>query len=244
LLLAALLAQSCRCSSSDPQITTGSGGSAEVKAGTGSAPVAAGPKTTLDITLPKVSGKPPVKTTGPVSKAVLDKLSAMEFPEFKREVSPFPNAVVIRQRAETKPKVSINIYVVPCDNDKNKCRPMKLDAWKADEAKIKEVALEQELRDRPDTIWEIAETSIGGVPAISVYQAAHFFGKDQRDNPVAAYSHAYTLHYNDGHNTLRVIATFSDNPRKSLEAMTKAIPRAFLEKAAVAFLDAYGQAWQ
>ena len=37
-----------------------------------------------------------------------------------------------------------------------------------------------------------------------------------------------------------MIATFSDNPRKTLGKLTQALPRAFLEKAAMAFLDAYG----
>ena len=186
LVFAALLAQSCRCSSSSNQTAgSGSGGSGEVavKAGSGSAPTggSAAQKSTLDIQLPVVSGKPPIKTTAPVPKAQFDKLIAMEFPGFKREATTYPTGIQIRQRTvDTRPKMSINVYVVPCDDGKFKCVPMKLEAWKADEARLKDIALDKELHGRPDTVFQIEQTSIGGVPAISVYQAAHFSVRTRR----------------------------------------------------------------
>ena len=55
-------------------------------------------------------------------------------------------------------------------------RPMKLDAWQADRAQIENDMLDPKLQVRPDTVFEIGATSIAGAPAISVYQAAQFFG--------------------------------------------------------------------
>ena len=54
-------------------------------------------------------------------------------------------------------------------------------------------------------------SSIGGVPAIYVYQAGQYFGRDERGNPVSSYSHAYSLYFNDGINFLRVSVSFADD---------------------------------
>jgi hypothetical protein len=225
-----LIATACQS-----KTTTGSG------SGSGTAaPVKE--RTTLDIKLPAVSGKPPVKTTAPLDKAQLAQLAKLTFPEFTLEVTDYPTSVAIRQRATLRPKMSVNIAISPC-TEQLSCTPMSLDAWRKDEPALK-AKVDPDLVNRPDSIFEIGETSIGGTPAMFVYQAGQFFGKNELGNPASSYSNAYTLHYNDGVNLLRVTVSYSDSPRTTLQDMLGALPRPFLERVATAFLDAYGQAWR
>lgn len=233
-MFAALLA----CSSSRDK-----GAGSGAASGSAPAPPPTKERTTLDITLPASSGKPPTKTTSPVSRAALDRVAAMRFDDFSLEVNPYPVNVAIRQRAQLEPKLSVNIFIAPCNDTSFKCRPMSLDAWQADKAQIENDLLDPKLQKRADTTFEIEASSIAGAPLIGIYQAAQFFGKDDNDNPVSSYSLAYSLYYNDGVNFLRVSASYSGQPYQTLDEMRRALPRAFLAKAAVAFLDVYGQTW-
>jgi hypothetical protein len=217
--------------------TTTNGGS-----GSGTATVPVKERTTLDIKLPAPSGKPPVKTTAPIDKTQLAKLAKLGFAEFTLEVTDYPTSVAIRQRAMLQPKMSVNIAISPC-NAQIPCTPMSLEAWRKDEPALK-AKVDPDLVNRPDSIFELGETSIGGTPAIFVFQAGQFFGKTELGNAASSYSNAYTLHYNDGVNLLRVTASYSDGPRTTLQDMLNALPRPFLERVTLAFLDAYGQAWR
>lgn len=228
-VFAALLAQSCRCQDGTPPAPTG---------GSSAAPITE--RTTLDIQLPKLSGKPPAKTTAPITK--FDKLTALRFPDFQLEATPYPTSIALKQRTELRPRVSVYVHVTPC-GPMEKCLPMNVDAWRGDIERLKAISLAPSLHDRPDTVFDVNASSIANVPVISVYQVGQFFGTDHNNNPSRAYSHAYSLYYNDGVNALRVIASYSDDPRPSMGEMKSTVPRAFLEKAATAFLDAYGQAW-
>ncbi len=58
-----------------------------------------------------------------------------------------------------------------------------------------------------------------------------------------AWSHAYTLYYNDGQNQIRIVSEYKDDPLVTKEAMAKEVPREDLENVARAFLDVYTQAW-
>lgn len=212
--------------------------------GSGSAPVPAAvnaKRSTLDIKLPAPSGKPPKPTTAPMDQALADKLVALRFDEFTIEMTPYPDSISIRQRASLRPRMSVNIAIGRCGTI-NVCRKMELPAWEADKAKLKQ-AVDPALRDRPDSVFEIAASELAGAPVIVVYQAGQYFGPDENNNPVGSFSHAVTVHYNDGINFMRVIATFADNARNTLQEMQAALPRDFLERTAKAFLDAYGQAW-
>jgi hypothetical protein len=228
------------CQQSNPQPSTGSGSGSQPAPIPAAKPVTK-PKSTLDLALPPSSGKPPKKTTAPMSQAIADKLVALRFPDFTIEMTPYPDSIAIRQRANARPRMSVNIAVGRC-GAVNACRPMEVAAWRADKATLMQT-VDPQLRDRPDSVFEIDSASINGAPAISVYQAGQFFGTDEAGNPVGSFSHALTLHYNDGVNFLRVTASFSDNARDSIADMQAALPRPFLERVTAAFLDAYGQAW-
>ena len=195
---------------------------------------------TTDIPL-VVSGKPPRATTATLDGKALARLGKLTFPHFSLELTPYPTSMAIRQRATTRPRMSVNIALGGCSQELP-CRPIKLEAWRADEAKL-EADVDPALVGRPDSTFEIGETTLGGAPAIFVYQAGQFFGKDERGNPVGSYSHAYTVHYNDGVNFLRVAVAFTDDARDTLADMKRALPRDFLQRVAIAFADAYAQAW-
>lgn len=198
-------------------------------------------RTTVDIKLPALSGKPPIKTTAPMDQPLADKLVALRFDEFTVEMTPYPDSIAIRQRASLRPRMSVNIAIGRC-GAVHPCRAMELAVWQADKAKLLQ-AVDPALRERLDSVFEISGRELGGAPIIEIYQAGQYFGPDANGNQVGSYSHAVTLHYNDGINFLRVTATFADNARDSLADMQAALPRPFLERAAMAFLDAYAQAW-
>jgi len=243
LCLAAVLS-ACQCQSNSTTSGAASGSGSGNGSSVGSNPgSASATRTTLEIKLPALSGKPPVKTTSPITPAQLKQLAALTFDEFSLEATEYPVSVAIRQRAQLRPKISINILIAPCNETNFKCLPMTLDAWRGDQAKLEEKMVNADLLKRRDTIFELGASSIAGVPLIYTYQAGQSFGQDETGQSTGTYSLAYALHYNDGVNMLRVIVTFSDDPRPTLAEMRRAMPRDFMEKAAAAFLDAYGQAW-
>ncbi len=231
-LLPVLVLVACQ-QSAQPQAGSGTGSA--------TAPVNPAKRSTLDIKLPALSGKPPIKTTAPMDQALADKLVALRFDDFTIEMTPYPDSIAIRQRASLRPRMSVNIAIGRCGSV-NPCRPMELGVWQADKAKLLQ-AVHPALRDRPDSVFEISSRELAGAPIIAIYQAGQHFGPDADGNAVGSFSHAVTLHYNDGVNFLRVTATFADNARDSLADMQAALPRPFLERTATAFLDAYGQAW-
>jgi hypothetical protein len=194
-----------------------------------------------EIKLPPLSGKPPAKTTAPLTKAQLDALSLMKFDDFELEMSPYPTRIAIRQRAKVRPNMSVNVTIAHC-TETAKCRPMTLEAWRADEH-LRTRLLGPELVIRPDSILELGATTIGGAPAVFAYQAGWHFGKDENGNPGSSYSHAYTLYYNDQQNSLTVAVSYTDHPKASLAEMMTVLPKARMAQVAAAFMDAYGQAW-
>jgi hypothetical protein len=228
----------CQCQSKAPG--TGSGSASGTGSGSGSA--TAKKRSTLDITLPPLSGKPPKKRPAPLTAEEADELATKTFEDFSLELTKGNAGVAIRQRAKLEPGMSVNIFLAPC-SETYKCRPMTVEAWKADEDKLKKALVDPDLVKRPDSIFEIGATTVGGAPAISIYQAGHFFGTDENKNPVSSYSLAYSIFYNDGVNFLRVSVNYSDDPTGSLAQMQTQLPRPFMEKVALAFVDAYGQLW-
>jgi hypothetical protein len=236
--LCLVLLGACQCQSKAP--STGSGSASGSGSGSASS-VPPKKRSTLDITLPALSGKPPNKSAV-LTAEVADQIATRTFDDFSLEVTKGNAGVAIRQRAKTAPGMSVNVFLAPC-SETYKCRPMTVEAWKADEDKLKKALVDADLIKRPDSIFEIGATSIGGAPAISIYQAGHFFGTDDNKNPVSSYSLAYSIFYNDGTNFLRVTVNYSDDPMGSLAQMQQQLPRPFMTQVALAFLDAYGQMW-
>ena len=136
--------------------------------------------------------------------------------------------------------MSVTLLIRPC-GPTVECVPMDLAKWKADE-KFSNTILGK-LKDAKDTQFEIGSTDFAGQTMITSYVLGQAFNTDLNGNSPGTYKYAYGLHYNDGTNMIQVIAGYGDMPLKTKEAMTAAIPRADLEKAAHAFMDVYTHAW-
>lgn len=210
-----------------------------------------------DIALPKASHRPPSKTTGPIDLATYDKLQRLSFPRFvARPRHKSATGVEIRQITEDHPRIWVTITIGPCQPQAilGDCTPMTLDNWRARIAELKAALLHPALIAAPDTVFEIGTAMLNGVAWIYQYQlgqtqpmsAAGASGSnvsDTRRQGEFAWSHAYVLFYNDGHNQIRVVAEYKDDPVGSKAEMAKVVTRADLENAAKAFADAYTQSW-
>jgi hypothetical protein len=225
-----------------------------------------------DIQLPHGDGSPPVKTTGTLDAATLDKLQKMSFKGFQLSAhGRVAGLMEVRQTTEDFPKIRATVTVAACDKERP-CWPMTLEAWKPHFGEMKAVLLLEELRDLPDTVFDINMTTVNGVGFIYQYQlaqspmvpqeapgsgsakaatketakgsgAAGSANKPTFDPGHLAFSHAYTLFYNDGHNQIRVVAEYKDDAATSKEAMAKLVPKEDLEAIAKAFADVYTHAW-
>jgi hypothetical protein len=235
-MLASVLAIACQNKKQQP--AAGSAGSGI--AGSAGSPVAkptagsAGDYAS-EIVLPKSTKTPPVKTTTPVDQPRLEKLAAIDFDGFNKDKRRLEKTVLdIRYTTRARPKLAVTINVAPCFD----CKPMVDTEWKKDSEAMKQL-LAEELRNRPDTVFEIATADLYGARVISQYQLGYFFGDEG-----GAYSHAYALYFNDGVNFIRVVAEYKDDPPSSRQDMINLAPREDLEKLARAFLDVYTHAWQ
>jgi hypothetical protein len=198
-----------------------------------------GPPTQNVLDLPPSSHAPPVKTTRPLGKAEYEKMSALEYPGWKRDVRYLNDkALEIHYKTEARPTLDVAIVASPCFD----CMPPELARWKAKEAALRNV-LPPELRERKDTVFEIGEVKLAGAPLIFTYQLGHGYGPGESQNREGPYSDAYTAYHNDGINQLRVMAMYADDPVATRDELANLAPRKDLEMIALAFLDAYTHAW-
>src|SRR5262249_45897422 len=108
------------------------------------------------------------------------KLSELTFPHFEPKVRALTDKLLdIRYLTEPRPKVAVTITVQPCFA----CVPMELDKWKENIDGLK-LLVQPELRDRPDTDFDVGQTDLHGAPMIYTFQAGQFVGQDKSNNPV------------------------------------------------------------
>ena len=242
--LSVALIAGCKNRSADPQATpgsnVGSGSAPATGSGSGSATASAGSGSdSHPIKLPKGDGTPPKKSTGKLDQAMSNRLAALDFEGFKKDIRfSGDNVLEVRHNTIDRPTLGLTINAGACVD----CPPMDLEKWKARSESIKQL-FPKELRDRSDSIWEMGQTEVNGQPMIYVYQFGHQLAKDEQGNPSSTvYANAYFLYYNDGTNQIRVVAEYKDDPvsRQDLERLA---PRKDLEKLAKAFMDAFTHAW-
>lgn len=212
----------------------GCGGAGESGSGSGSGSES-GPR----LRLPPGEG-PPRQTTSPLPAASLDRLAALDMPDFDREVRErSATTLELRYRTRARPQLWVTISVAPCFD----CLPADLGRWRAAAAGLRTL-LPPELRELPTTTFEITATTVAGAPAIATAQLAWAVLADPRNAQRApAYSHAVAVYYNDGASSLRVVAALVDDPPASREALVELAPRADLERIATAFAAAVVRAW-
>lgn len=207
-------------------------------------PASAPPATPTHVKLPRSPSTPPHRTTRPLDRPELDRLSTIEFPDFEREPrGAGERSAEVRHTTATRPKLAVTITIETCDHDRHPCPAMELAAWQA-RPELRQRSLSKELRERPETRFEIGARDVAGGPAIYTYQVGWAFGTDERGQRQGTYSDAYNLYYNDGINQIHVNASYADDAVASAAEMLALAPEEDLEKLAVAFLRFYIHEWR
>jgi hypothetical protein len=198
-----------------------------------------GPTAAPDLDLPHGPGTPPLRTTAPLTEAQLAKLTELKFSRFTTKPHGQSDKYVeVRQITNDFPRIMTTITVHPCTNKvQPPCLPMQLDKWK-DEPRLKDI-FAAELRDLPDTKWQVTTNTVHGQTVIETYQLG---ATPQNGKGRTIWTNAVALYFNDDINQIRVVAQYADDPT-DLETMVKKVPRGDLELVARAFLDVYTHAW-
>ena len=215
-------------------------GSGTATAAADAAGVASGsaPKDPQVLELPKLSGKPPAKTKTKHTQAEYEKLGKLEYPGWKRDLRrALPNVLDVVHTTEQRPKISVRVTMSACV----KCLPMDVEKWRAEKESLRQT-LQQELRDKPDTVFEIGEVTVGGAKVMTSYQLGVNFSSDEH-GPMGAYSNALTFYFNDGINQIKMVVHYADDALTTKEALVQLVPREHLERIGIAFIDQYLQAW-
>jgi hypothetical protein len=188
-----------------------------------------------NLVLPKGPGTPPDATKAPLTKAAIERMRGMTFDRFTTQNRGNDQSVVMVSTTVDHPKITITVQIVPCED---KCLPMDVAKWK-DEPRTKEF-LPKELQGAADTVFEVGATDLVGAPMIYTYQLGQ---KGGGEHGGASYSDMYALYFNDGHNEIRVYASYSGDLQESKDALAQLVPKSDLEHCAKAFLDVYAHAW-
>jgi hypothetical protein len=202
-------------------------------AGSGSAAKRAAP----DLILPRADGTPPKKTTKPLARADFERLAALDYEGFTKEVRTVSDqAMEVRQKTKDHPRLWAVVTVKHCFD----CQPMELAKWKAREDALKASTLEV-LKDSKDVDWELGETELNGQKLIYVYQIGT--GKvDGEGGGEFSFTNSYIIYFNDGVNEIRVVASYKDDP-VSKNDLKRLAPKDDLRALALSFLDVYTHQW-
>jgi hypothetical protein len=181
----------------------------------------------LRFALRPLSGKPPTKTTKPVTRDVLTRLSTLGMLQFGTKVTKLDDSFLQVEHGRTLPPLLVTVTIQDC----LRCLPMELARWRAESDALR-IVIPPDLRDRADTLFEVGQLSLGGAPVIATYHLA--FAGDSA-------SHAVTAYYSDGINQIRVIAAYAGTV-ETRDALAS-VSRRELEAVALATVDLYAQAW-
>jgi hypothetical protein len=213
------------------------------------------------VRLPRSPDTPPHRTTRPLGRKELERLSALELPDFEREDrGTTEESTEFRHTTATRPTLGVTVKIERCGRTPpparaggnaaaapkpgpRACLAMELGPWQARAEQLKQ-ALPAELLARPDTRFELGVRDLSGAPTIYTYQLGAFFGNDEKGQPTGSYSDAYILYYNDGVNQIRVNAAYLDDAIGGIDHLLAVAPPEDLEKLAVAFLGFYVHEWR
>ncbi len=210
----------------------------------------AGSAAAPDIVLPHSDGSPIKPTTAKIDPQTMQRLQNMTWRGFAAKAHGFnadKGMMEMQQRTSDHPAIWVVITIAPCSDNAVmvSCLPMELAKWNSEPryTELKAIVPES-LRKQEDTIFEVGTTDLDGTKMIFTYQlgqtASHPGGSGSNFNPGGfAYTDAYFLYYNDGVNTIRVVAEYKDDPRESKEKMAEAVPKGDLENVARAFMDVF-----
>jgi hypothetical protein len=181
----------------------------------------------------------PLKTTAKLPAATFEKLSKLTYDSWDSRVRRLDDkGVDLIYTTKSRPYIAAMVTVDHCFD----CAKMDLDTWKAKREALKAL-MPIELRERPDTQFEVGATDLGGATLIYTYQLGSTYGKTSTPGE-GSYTNGYILYYNDGVNQIRVNASYGDDPLPDTKAITRIVPREDLELVAKAFMDAFTHAWR
>ncbi|CAN5730773.1 hypothetical protein BH11MYX2_BH11MYX2_16290 [soil metagenome] len=233
-VLALLLVTAAACQGNKaPPPAAGSGSASTVKKVPDKATAPMGDK----LVLPKDDGTPPKKSEKALDPEIGDRLLKLDFPGFEKQDRTNKAAFEVRLLT-SRPRLAVTVTITPCLS----CTPMALEQWQPKKAGLQAQLMAEELRDLPDTKWEIEKVDLNGTPAIATYQFGMLDGKDDQGQPQGAYSNAYAIYFNDGVNQIRVVSEYKDDWVARADMMAIA-PKDDLAKLARAFALAYTHAW-
>lgn len=195
-----------------------------------------------DITLPKGTGKPPVKTTKGIDTDAdkVKALTAMAFAGFAKTVVKDAGGVEVTHKTDSRPHIIVTAKIEPCKS-KDDCPALDAAAWK-DKPELKQY-FSDKLKNLPDNVFEVTDATLNGAKLVRTYQVAYKLTTDERGNQEGGYSHAVVDYYNDGTNKITVVAEYHDQLPASRDNLLKLVTKEELEKSADAFLDIYTQNW-
>jgi hypothetical protein len=233
-IVVVVIALVASCKDSTPPAKPAGSGSATAAGSAGS-----GSSKSPTIVIPQPKGPTLPKSKGKLDKATVEKLSKLTFETFNSDVRrQNDQSLEVKHKTVPRPRMAVTVTVTPCFD----CIPMELEKWKTKGEALKMLLL-PELKTRPDTTFEVGDTTVLGQKMIYTYQLAYLNGRDENNNPEFAYSDAYVLYYNDGTNHIRVVAEYADDPVKDMKALVDLAPKELLERIAKAFMVTYVQAW-
>jgi putative Mn2+ efflux pump MntP len=151
------------------------------------------------VTLPRSPGTPPHRTTRPLGRGELARLSAIEHRDFEREDrGTTETSTEFRHTTRTRPTLGVTVRLAPCaprapgppaEPDAQACPAMDLDRWRPRRDELAR-SLPDALRARPDTRFEIGARPLADATAIYTYQLGASFGPGDNGQPAGAYSDA------------------------------------------------------
>lgn len=176
----------------------------------------------------------PRRPAAPFDKAAYEQISKLDFagaPSEVMELSDSGLALRVSPPPATgEPPVVATIRASKCLN----CVAIDRAAWVARIAELQQL-LPKEVRDKPDTVFEVSDTTVGATKTIYIYQLAVFAigGLDGKPLEKAINTHAYTLHWNDGVNQVQIAVKDASPPdAPTVEQLAAKVPRARIEKLA------------
>jgi len=206
LTIAAALA-GCK-SDSKPTVATGGGGG-----GTGGVPVA-----------PAHAGKP-------FDRATFEEISKLDFNGATTTVLELTDdSLALKVMPMGEPATAATIRLSRCLN----CVAMDRAQWEARVPELRQL-LPKELRDLPETVFELGDVSISGEKTIYVHQVGVYAigGTGGQTLQRAMNTHAYTVYWNDGVNQAQIVAKDASLPDSAtVEVLAAKVPRDTLGKLA------------
>lgn len=170
----------------------------------------------------------PTRAGRPFDKAAFDEIAALSFAGTTTILDIGEDALAIKVSPEGARPTAITVRLSRCLN----CVAMDRAQWEGRLAELKAL-LPKELRERPETVFELGDVTISGQKVIYVYQIGVNPVMDGQYTKSVMSTHAYTIYWNDGVNQAQIVAKDAAPPDSpTVEDLAAKIPREALGKLA------------